>query len=101
MKDSERDLGACWVTLRLVGRYEISRDPERWLDINRYTGDITAKRSFNMRSPHVRNNIYRAVVKVTGRSVCFACLSSHVEAPLIGLAPPPVQTLKACRPRAR
>ncbi|XP_029702106.1 cadherin-15 [Takifugu rubripes] len=46
-------------------RYEISRDPERWLDINRDSGDITAKKSFNMRSPHVRNNIYRAVVKVT------------------------------------
>ncbi|TDH16982.1 hypothetical protein EPR50_G00003700 [Perca flavescens] len=46
-------------------RYEISRDPERWLDINRVTGDITAKRTFNMRSPNVRNNIYNAVVKVT------------------------------------
>ncbi|XP_051235496.1 cadherin-15 [Dicentrarchus labrax] len=46
-------------------RYEISRDPERWLDINRDTGDLTAKRTFNMRSPHVRNNIYNAVVKVT------------------------------------
>ncbi|KAM9408657.1 cadherin-15 isoform 2-T2 [Pholidichthys leucotaenia] len=46
-------------------RYEISRDPERWLDINRQTGDITAKRSFNMRSPHVKNNIYSAAVKVT------------------------------------
>nr|XP_046245637.1 cadherin-15 [Scatophagus argus] len=46
-------------------RYEISRDPERWLDINRDTGDITAKRTFNMRSPHVKNNIYTAVVKVT------------------------------------
>ncbi|TKS70253.1 Cadherin-15 Cadherin-14 [Collichthys lucidus] len=46
-------------------RYEISRDPERWLDINRDTGDITTRRAFNMRSPHVRNNIYNAVVKVT------------------------------------
>ncbi|XP_045888398.1 cadherin-15 [Micropterus dolomieu] len=46
-------------------RYEISRDPERWLDINRDTGDITAKRTFNMRSPNVKNNIYKAVVKVT------------------------------------
>ncbi|XP_028257825.1 cadherin-15 [Parambassis ranga] len=46
-------------------RYEIIRDPERWLDINRETGDITAKRPFNMRSPHVKNNIYSAVVKVT------------------------------------
>ncbi|KAI3377574.1 hypothetical protein L3Q82_008740, partial [Scortum barcoo] len=46
-------------------RYEINRDPERWLDIDRDTGDITAKRSFNMRSPHIKNNIYNAVVKVT------------------------------------
>ncbi|XP_042349430.1 cadherin-15 isoform X2 [Plectropomus leopardus] len=46
-------------------RYEISRDPERWLDINRDTGDITARRTFNMRSPNVKNNIYNAVVKVT------------------------------------
>ncbi|XP_068192407.1 cadherin-15 [Antennarius striatus] len=46
-------------------RYEIIRDPERWLDINRDTGDISAKRTFNMRSPHVKNNVYNAVVKVT------------------------------------
>ncbi|XP_068430295.1 cadherin-15 [Clinocottus analis] len=46
-------------------RYEISRDPERWLEINRDTGDITAKRTFNMRSPNVKNNMYNAVVKVT------------------------------------
>ncbi|XP_077374554.1 cadherin-15 [Festucalex cinctus] len=46
-------------------RYEISRDPERWLDINRHTGDIIARRTFNMRSQHVKNNIYVAVVKVT------------------------------------
>ncbi|XP_077420295.1 cadherin-15 isoform X2 [Vanacampus margaritifer] len=46
-------------------RYEVSRDPERWLDINRHTGDISARRTFNMRSQHVKNNIYAAVVKVT------------------------------------
>ncbi|XP_073321295.1 cadherin-15 [Pagrus major] len=46
-------------------RYEISRDPERWLDIDRDTGDISARRTFNMRSPHVKNNIYNAVIKVT------------------------------------
>lgn len=50
-------------------RYEISRDPERWLDINRDTGDISAKKTFNMRSPHVKNNIYHAVVKVTGQFI--------------------------------
>ncbi|XP_034048052.1 cadherin-15 [Thalassophryne amazonica] len=46
-------------------RYEISRDPERWLDIDRDTGEITAKRTFNIRNPHVRNNVYTAAVKVT------------------------------------
>uniref|UniRef100_A0A8D3DKT7 Cadherin 15, type 1, M-cadherin (myotubule) n=1 Tax=Scophthalmus maximus TaxID=52904 RepID=A0A8D3DKT7_SCOMX len=46
-------------------RYEIGRDPERWLDIDRDTGDIRAKRTFNMRSPHVKKHIYTAVVKVT------------------------------------
>ncbi|XP_029316952.1 cadherin-15 isoform X2 [Cottoperca gobio] len=46
-------------------RYEISRDPERWLNINRETGDISARRTFNMRSLNVKNNIYNAVVKVT------------------------------------
>ncbi|XP_034536404.1 cadherin-15 isoform X2 [Notolabrus celidotus] len=46
-------------------RYEISKDPERWLDINEDTGDIRARRTFNMRSPHVKHNIYTAVIKVT------------------------------------
>ncbi|XP_016101352.1 cadherin-15-like [Sinocyclocheilus grahami] len=46
---------------------EIARpalDPENWLAINHATGQITARRSFNIRSPHVRNNIYSAIVKV-------------------------------------
>lgn len=55
--------------LSLYHRYEISKDPERWLDINRNTGDIIAKRTFNMRSPHVKNNIYNAVVKATGQCI--------------------------------
>ncbi|XP_062238122.1 cadherin-15 [Platichthys flesus] len=46
-------------------RYEIVRDPEKWLDINRDTGEIRARRTFNMRSPNVKNRIYTAVVKVT------------------------------------
>uniref|UniRef100_A0A8C2DL54 Cadherin-15-like n=1 Tax=Cyprinus carpio TaxID=7962 RepID=A0A8C2DL54_CYPCA len=41
-------------------RFEIIQDPESWLAINHATGQITAKRSFNIRSPHVRNNIYSA-----------------------------------------
>ncbi|KAM4592517.1 cadherin-15 isoform 2-T2 [Odontesthes bonariensis] len=46
-------------------RYEISKDPERWLEINEDTGHMKARRTFNMRSPHVTNNIYWAVVKAT------------------------------------
>lgn len=42
-------------------------DPERWLDINSVTGDISSRRKFNMRSPHVQNQVYSAVVKVTGQ----------------------------------
>ncbi|CAN9507158.1 unnamed protein product [Ophioblennius macclurei] len=45
--------------------FEISRDPERWLNIDRETGDITLRRGINMRSPHLKNNIYNAAVKVT------------------------------------
>lgn len=58
----------------LGDRYEISRDPEKWLDINANTGEITAKRTFYIRSPHVKNNIYNAVVKATGQ---FAFLVSQ------------------------
>uniref|UniRef100_M4AVI2 Cadherin 15, type 1, M-cadherin (myotubule) n=1 Tax=Xiphophorus maculatus TaxID=8083 RepID=M4AVI2_XIPMA len=46
-------------------RFEISKDPEGWLDINRETGNIFLRRSFNIRSPHVENNIYSAAIKVT------------------------------------
>ncbi|XP_052417263.1 cadherin-15 [Carassius gibelio] len=45
-------------------RFEIIQDPESWLAINHETGQITARRSFNIRSPYVRNNIYPAIVKV-------------------------------------
>uniref|UniRef100_A0A672KMI9 Cadherin-15-like n=1 Tax=Sinocyclocheilus grahami TaxID=75366 RepID=A0A672KMI9_SINGR len=45
-------------------RFEFIQDPENWLAINHGTGQITARRSFNIRSPHVRNNIYSAIVKV-------------------------------------
>lgn len=63
----------------LCGRYEISNDPERWLDINKDTGDITAKRTFNMRSPHVKNNIYNAVVKVTGQFIYLLCQPGEIN----------------------
>lgn len=53
----------------LCYRYEIVRDPEWWLDINKDTGAIYARRTFNMRSPHVKNNVYTAIVKVTGQLI--------------------------------
>ncbi|XP_015240359.1 PREDICTED: cadherin-15 [Cyprinodon variegatus] len=46
-------------------RFEISKDPEGWLEIKRETGDIFLRGPFNMKSPHVKNNIYSAVIKVT------------------------------------
>lgn len=55
-----------WTIVLLCGRYEISRDPGKWLDINANTGEIRVKRNFNIRSPHVRNNVYSAAVKATG-----------------------------------
>ncbi|KAI7813849.1 cadherin-15 isoform X1 [Triplophysa rosa] len=45
-------------------RYEIIEDPENWLFIDHATGQISVRRTFNIRSPHVKNNIYSAVVKV-------------------------------------
>ncbi|XP_026802562.3 cadherin-15 [Pangasianodon hypophthalmus] len=46
-------------------RFEITQDPEKWLLINRETGEISARKNFNIRSPYVKKNKYRAVVKVT------------------------------------
>ncbi|XP_063044775.1 cadherin-15 [Engraulis encrasicolus] len=46
-------------------RFDISYDPEKWLSINRDTGEVTAKRAFNIRSPHVQNNVYRAMIEVS------------------------------------
>ncbi|CAL8246986.1 unnamed protein product [Lota lota] len=46
-------------------RYEIISDPERWLEINKVTGDIITRRPFNIRSSHLRNGIYNAVVRAT------------------------------------
>ncbi|XP_029497236.1 cadherin-15-like [Oncorhynchus nerka] len=46
-------------------KYDILRDPEGWLIINHETGEITARKPFKVRSPHVKNNIYNAVIRVT------------------------------------
>ncbi|XP_061101049.1 cadherin-15 [Conger conger] len=46
-------------------RFEVQYDPERWISIDPQTGEIKARRKFNLRSPYVKNNIYRAVIKAT------------------------------------
>ncbi|XP_066512621.1 cadherin-15-like [Hoplias malabaricus] len=46
-------------------RFEITHDPEKWLAINRETGEISARKNFNIRSPYVKKNKYTALVKVT------------------------------------
>ncbi len=54
----------CTPKIFLFFRFEIIQDPESWLAINHATGQITARASLKIRSPHVRNNIYSAIVKV-------------------------------------
>lgn len=51
--------------LYFILRYEITEDPEKWLSINRDTGEISSRKNFYIRSPYVKKNKYRAVVKVT------------------------------------
>ncbi|KAL1007153.1 hypothetical protein UPYG_G00082740 [Umbra pygmaea] len=46
-------------------KYDILRDPEGWLIIDTEAGEIKARKSFNARSPHVKNNIYNAIIRVT------------------------------------
>ncbi|CAL8350810.1 unnamed protein product [Merluccius merluccius] len=46
-------------------RYDIVTDPERWLDVNKLTGDIITRRPLNIRSPHLKNGVYNAVVRAT------------------------------------
>ena len=49
-----------------VFRYDIVTDPERWLDVNKLTGDIITRRQLNIQSPHLKNGVYKAVVRATG-----------------------------------
>ncbi|XP_067257650.1 cadherin-15 [Chanodichthys erythropterus] len=60
-------------------RFEIIQDPERWLAINHANGQITARRTFNIRSPHVRNNIYSAIVKVTDQDADSISATATLE----------------------
>ena len=61
-----------------VFRYDIIRDPEKWLEINKVTGDIIARRPFNIRSPNLRNGVYTAVVRATGLWNPFMMLNAVV-----------------------
>ena len=58
--------GQMYMNERTVFRYDILRDPERWLEINKVTGDVSARRPFNIRSTYLRNGVYNAVVRATG-----------------------------------
>ncbi|XP_053722049.1 cadherin-15-like [Synchiropus splendidus] len=58
--------------------FEVTKDPENWLEINKHTGEISAKRSFNMRSPHVKNKIYTAGVKVTDADGVSSTAAVHI-----------------------
>ncbi|KAL2088474.1 hypothetical protein ACEWY4_015373 [Coilia grayii] len=64
-------------------RFEISYDPEKWLAINRDTGEVTAKQAFNIRSPHVQNNKYRAMIKVSDTDIDGISTAGTLEISLI------------------
>ncbi|XP_073715622.1 cadherin-15 [Misgurnus anguillicaudatus] len=63
-------------------RYEIIQDPENWLYINHATGQISTSRNFNIRSPHVKNNIYSAVVKVIDQDADGVSATATLEVTL-------------------
>ncbi|TSK20067.1 Cadherin-15 [Bagarius yarrelli] len=60
-------------------RFEITQDPEKWLVINNETGEISARKNFNLRSPYVKKNKYRAVVKVTDMDVGGTSVMAPLE----------------------
>ncbi|KAJ7986042.1 hypothetical protein DPEC_G00346710 [Dallia pectoralis] len=66
-------------------KYDILKDPEGWLDIDTETGDIRARKSFSIRSPHVKSNVYNAVIRVTdtdagGQSTTASLVITFTEA---------------------
>ncbi|XP_065117776.1 cadherin-15 [Paramisgurnus dabryanus] len=63
-------------------RYEIIQDPENWLYINHATGQISTSRNFNIRSPHVKNNMYSAVVKVIDQDADGVSATATLEVTL-------------------
>ncbi|XP_053472841.1 cadherin-15 [Ictalurus furcatus] len=60
-------------------RFEITHDPEKWLSINHETGEISARKKFNIRSPYVKKNKYRAVVKVTDMDAGGTSIMASLE----------------------
>ncbi|XP_030649727.1 cadherin-15 [Chanos chanos] len=59
-------------------RFEIN-DPERLLTIDQETGQITLRKAFDIRSPHIRNNIYTATVKVTDTDASGLSATASLE----------------------
>ncbi|KAF4094365.1 hypothetical protein AMELA_G00014480 [Ameiurus melas] len=60
-------------------RFEITQDPEKWLSINHETGEISARKKFNIRSPYVKKNKYRAVLKVTDMDAGGTSVTASLE----------------------
>ncbi|XP_061078356.1 cadherin-15-like [Conger conger] len=60
-------------------RYEVQEDPEEWLSIDPETGEIRTQKAFNLRSPHVKNNVYYAVIKVTDTDLGGISTTANVE----------------------
>ncbi|MEQ2280405.1 hypothetical protein AMECASPLE_019453, partial [Ameca splendens] len=76
-------------------RFQISKDPEGWLDIDRDTGNIFLRRSLNMKSPHVKNNIYSAVIKVTDAGGVSASATVNIILEETNDFPPQVRPLSS------
>ncbi|XP_035250989.1 cadherin-15-like [Anguilla anguilla] len=60
-------------------RYEVEYDPEEWLSVDPETGEIRTQKAFNLRSPHVKNGIYHAVIKVTDTDLGGVSATASVE----------------------
>ncbi|KAM6980486.1 cadherin-15 [Aplochiton taeniatus] len=60
-------------------RYEISKDPEKWLSINSETGEIVTRGTFNVRSPHVKDHVYSAVVTVYDTDAGGISTTAHLR----------------------
>ncbi|KAJ8343722.1 hypothetical protein SKAU_G00310510 [Synaphobranchus kaupii] len=60
-------------------RYDVQYDPEGWLSIDPETGELRTQTVFNLRSAHVKNSIYYAVIKVTDTDLGGISTTATVE----------------------